>query len=194
MKTIITALLIALPAFGQENVDLKEARLVLAGFNTAYRRAGENEGCREAAISNLRQKLHPILLERLIDVGMKEDSVKVRAVVADALGEYTKSEKAAEALAGWLRKDQFKEEFYVLDQRCLQSLGRLSPDVARKQIKAINAWFAFRDGGSAKSAVMAAALIRDKSSIEPLIAELERVQFAMRKWLESQKIGGCDGG
>ncbi len=193
MKTCIAALILAIPACAQENVDEKEARQVLADFNRAYGRA-RNEGGREAAISNLRQKLHPILFDRLIEVGNAERSTKIRAVVADGLGEYSNSLKAAEALARWLRKDQLKEENYQLNQRCLQSLGNLAPEIGRKQIDKINDWFDFRDGGTAKAAVMAAGALRDKSSIEPLMGEMQRNQRDMLKFITGEKIDGCDGG
>ncbi len=178
----------------QENCDEKEAKTVLGQFNRSYGMGRDDEGKREGAISLIRQKMHGILLDRLIEVGKAERSVKVRAAVAEALGEYRKSEKAAETLALWLRKDQLKEENYLLAQRCLQALGSLAPEVGRKQIEKVNDWFDFRDGGSAKAAVMAAGALRDKSSIEPLIAEMQRCQRDMLKFIVGEKIDGCDGG
>ena len=188
------AVLIILCAFLQENCDEKEAKSVLAQFNKSYGAAREDEGKREGAVSLIRQKQHAILLDRLIEVGDAERSVKVRASVADALGEYRKSEKAAKTLVGWLRKDQLKEENYQLAQRCLQSLGSLAPEVGRKQIDKINDWFDFRDGGTAKAAVMASGALRDKSSIEPLMAEMQRCQRDMLKFITGEKVDGCDGG
>ena len=178
----------------QQNVDEKEAKAMLSQFNKSYNTAREDHGKREGAVNALSQRQHPLLLDRLIEVGRIEKTMKVRAAAAEGLGEYAKSEKAAEALVSWLRKDQLKDEFYVVDQRCLISIGMLDSEVSRKIVDKVNDWFDFREAGVAKAAVMAAGKIRHASSIEPLMEEMKRNQREMLKFITGEKVDGCDGG
>lgn len=176
------------------NCDEKEAKIILAQFNKAYGAARDDEGKREGALSFLRQKRHPLLLERLIGVGSAERSTKVRAVCAEALGEYVSTEKAGDALISWLNKTQLKDEWYTLNARILQSIGALKPEVSRKHVKVVNDWIDHKDGNVAKAAVMATSTIRDKSSVEPLLGEMLKCQREMLKFITGEKIDGCDGG
>jgi HEAT repeat protein len=177
----------------QQDVDDKEAKQLLVQFNKAYGNAREDEGQREGALAFLRQKHHPILLDRLIEVGKLDRSAKVRAACAEGLGEYRQTKKAAKALVDML-DNKPNADAYLISQRAFESLGSLDCAITREHAEDINKWYSFREANVAKAAAAAAGTMRHVSSIEPLLDEMQRCQREMLKFITGEKIDGCDGG
>lgn len=188
----MTCLLALLAAISTQDATDSEAADLLREFNRTYAAGREDEGRREGSLALITQRQHPKLLGRLIEVGSGDRSVRVRIAVAQALGSYRESQAAADALVSWLREGARDEEI-SLNQRCLESLGSLDPDITRAHVDRVNVWIRSRDIQTARTAIRTVGAIRHRSSIEPLLAEMKENQRAMLAYIRGHGIANCDG-
>lgn len=157
---------------------------------TAYHRAfgtARDSAARAAAVGHLAVVHDSVLAELLKLVPHRE--ADVRAAAARFLGDHRGSGKAAAALAG-LAADADP----TVAVRACEALGSMERDVARPHAAALNRLVGAKDDAVAKAAALAAGILRDTSSIRPLIEAQALVAQKLARLFQQMGVGGCDGG
>ena len=150
-------------------------------------------------ISNpLNSRIIPVLAERIKKERKRRGMERVLIEIMRLLAQFPKQKGAADAVGEFLLGEKLAREYASnaeLMVRALQSLSSINNEYTRPHFKAVHQWVRHRKVSVSKAAVEALAFMRVSESIDPLIAEMVRVQKYMKNYLGS--IGtskDCDGG
>lgn len=163
MSTIVALLL-----------GIQDVASAVEKFRSIYKEAGPDE--KVAAIRDLAQVKHPLVLEVLAPL-LTGASIEVRIVTARELGAFRSVDGTAKRLIAAIEhRDNRQPKAAGVRITILRSLGELR---AVEAADLVNDRIADREEWVAKAAVDAAAKLRQKISIEPLLKEYG--------WVESRK-------
>jgi HEAT repeat protein len=184
MTHVLAAILILAQ---QTDKDVEQA---LKTFESAWKKCARDEGGRANAITPLTMYKHDSILDSLLRKLESEKSGNVKEALVKAIGFYTESEKAAEALFDQLDKN--KKTPNVM-QAAFQGIGSLKPKLSRPHVDDVHEYVKTKDMSVAVPAVRALGCIRHKSSIPILIERLKRAQQDMREYIQGANLPNCDG-
>jgi len=163
-------LLMSVPASSQDDAVLRDA---LRKFNDDFSRAGGGDDERIIAVRALGQYRTDRVV-RALSPSLTHGSVKVRMAVARELGGFHNVPSAPEALVGALKTyESSGKKTDGIRILALRSLGQLKSKDAAPEVDRL---IADRSQWVSKAAIDASGLIRSKTSIEPLVKALRRVE------------------
>lgn len=161
---------VALPAHSQDDKALQDA---LRKFGDDFTRAGAGDADKIAAVRTLAQYKSE-RTARALTPSLTRGSVKVREAVARELGNFHNVDGVPDSLIFALKTyESTGKKTNGIRIHALRSLGQLKAKDAAPEVDKL---IGEKDSWISKAAVDAAASIRVKSSIDPLIRALRRVE------------------
>ena len=152
--------------------DDKAADDAIEAFKTAYKSSSEAD--RAALVEELAKVIHPKTLAGLGSI-LATDGPTVRIAAAKGLGTFTDHAKAASAALAAAFPGNGREE--AVQVALLQAIGKLGDPGS---LPFLHKTFDEKDPAVAKAAIQSAAEMKHSSSIDPLIALLEKLEKAAK--------------
>jgi len=164
----MTAVLTLLAALAND----KEAEEALARFKTSY--ASTSVLSRAAAVSELARTQHEKILPRLAGM-LGNEAKEVKAAAALGLGGYSDFKKQALGILTGSIAANDKEP--VVQAAIYEALGKLNDPAA---LPAIHRGIEDKDGKAAAAAILAAAAIKNATSVDLILKEYEEAERATK--------------
>lgn len=148
--------------------DDKAAEEALARFRQAYRTP--SVPARAAAVSELGRTPHERTMVQLVGL-LSGEVTEVRAAAARALGGFPDHKRKAVPILLASLGSNAKDD--VVQEAIFQALGKLDDETS---LPAVHRYFEDKSGKVAAAALLAAGDIRDVSSVDPILKEMEECE------------------
>jgi hypothetical protein len=194
LKSLILLLTVAVliqgVAFGGDDDAKKAAKEAIKNFMKEYGTAQDEAG-RESAVKGLgAEPLHESIAGTLLSIATKDKDLDVRLAAAKELAAYTDNEKVSKMiLKGGIKANMNK--YPEVAGELLISVGEIG---CKSSVKDVNKYITVKDPSVARGAMIAAGLLRDRSSIEILLKELKKLDKEINEDELNDKIDGLRNG